>query len=390
MQNDATVSTIEIHSNETLSKDEPDGTEPQLPNDWGEWQWQIRNSIRTIEQLRQSIESVRKSVIFSDKTYEASQTFPLAITPYYFSLIKTFDYTDPVFSMAVPNEKELNNPSYLSNDPLAEEHDTVIDNLVHRYEDRALLLATSQCAMFCRHCTRKRVAGTKDFTLSETQLNNIITYLQDHPQIKDIIISGGDPLTMATDKLERILKKLRTVSTIEIIRIGTRTPVTLPMRITDELVQMISKYHPVWINTHFNHPNEITPESTKACEKLVNSGIPVNNQCVLLKGINDNVKIMAELFTGLLKMRVRPYYMFQCDLVNGVEHFRTPISKGLEIVQNLRGRISGLGIPAFIVDSPEGKGKIPLLPNAIIETTETQTILKNYQNEQVCYPEPVG
>lgn len=396
VNNVESISSVEIKQEENISKDDPGGTKPQLIKDWGgqenqweDWHWQLRNSIRTIDDLKKYMSDKGvNNTTFSDKTIQASNLFPLAITPYYLSVIKKFDYSDPVFSMAVPNEKELDNPSYLSNDPLSEEHDTIVDNLVHRYGDRALLLATSTCAMFCRHCTRKRVAGTKDFNLSTDQLDNIITYLNNHPEVKDVIVSGGDPLTMSTDKLENILSKLRSVPSVEIIRIGTRTPVTMPMRITDELVSMISKYHPVWVNTHFNHPNEITEESRKACEKLVNSGIPVNNQCVLLKGINDDVNIMAELFKGLLKMRVRPYYMFQCDLVKGVEHFRTPISKGLDIVENLRGRISGLGIPYFIVDSPEGKGKIPVVPNYILRQDEEKTVFRNYKNEEVIYPEP--
>ena len=238
------------------------------------------------------------------------------------------------------------------------------------------------------NCTRKRVTDSKDFHLTEKELDNIIDYLKNHPEIKDIIVSGGDPLTMPTNKLENILAKLRTVDSIEIIRIGTRTPVTMPMRITDELVEMISKYHPVWLNTHFNHPNEITEESKKAVLKLVNKGIPVNNQNVLLKGINDDSKILSELYKGLLKIRCRPYYMFICDLVKGIEHFRTSIDKGIEIMENLRGRLSGLGIPHFIVDSPEGKGKIPILPNYIVKKEDGQTILRNYKNEVVKYPDP--
>lgn len=354
--------------------------------EWNDWRWQLSHSIKDINTLQNVLYG--KITTISDKTIEAAEQFPLAITPYYFSLIKEYSYSDPVFSQCVPNEKELDNPSFLSNDPLSEEHDTVVDNLVHRYNDRALLISTSSCAMYCRHCTRKRVAGTTDFSISDCQLSNIVEYLNNHPEIKDVIVSGGDPLTMSTPKLEKILSSLRTVNTLDIIRIGTRTPVTLPMRITDDLVNMISEYHPIWLNTHFNHPNEITEESQEACAKLINKGIPVGNQCVLLKGVNDDSETMVELCRKLLKMRVRPYYMYQCDLVQGVEHFRTPISKGIEIMDHLRGRVSGMGIPSFIIDAPEGKGKIPVLPNYILMQDKGQTILRNFENEIVCYPEP--
>jgi lysine 2,3-aminomutase len=286
----------------------------------------------------------------------------MAITPYYFSLIKKFDYSDPVFSMCVPNIKELHNPSFLKNDPLNEEEDTVVDGLVHRYQDRALIISTSQCAMYCRFCTRKRIAGSSTYYLSDCQLNKIIDYLKSHPEIKDVIISGGDAFTMSNSKLENIISKVRSVESVDIIRIGTRTPVVMPQRITNELVDMLNKYHPLFVNTHFNHPNEITEESKNACLKMINKGIPVNNQSVLLKGINDEPETMIELCRNLLKIRVRPYYLFICDLVKGVEHFRTSINTGVKIMDRLRGRVSGLGIPQLILDSPEGKGKIPILP----------------------------
>lgn len=394
MRSSAAVDVIDSSTNYCEPDlDDPGGSKPRFTMDWGvkedqweNWHWQLKNSIRTVEELK----SLLPELDISDKTIEASKCFPMAITPYYLSLIKKFDYSDPIFSQSVPNEQELNNPCFLSDDPLAEEHDTVINNLVHRYNDRALVISTSKCAMYCRHCTRKRVAGTKYYNLSNKQLDNIIIYLNNHPEIKDVIISGGDAFTMSTSKLENILKKLRSVETLDIIRIGTRTPVTLPMRITDDLVNMIAKYHPIWVNTHFNHPNEITKSSKKACEMMANKGIPVNNQCVLLKGINDSSNTMIDLCRGLLKIRVKPYYIFQCDLVKGVEHFRTPISKGIEIMENLRGRISGLGIPSFIIDAPEGKGKIPILPNYILMRENDQTLLKNYKGEIVCYPEPTN
>ena len=373
--------------------DEPGGTMPQIKfwggiqaKYWNDWKWQLKNSIRSIDALELLLSE--KGIKISEEMKEAAKVFPLAITPYYLSLIKDFSNNDPIYKMSIPSSEELVNPSYLSDDPLGEEHDSVVPNLIHRYDDRALLVSTNKCFSNCRFCTRKRVTDSKDFHLTDEELDNIIDYLKIHPEIKDIIVSGGDPFTMPTNKLENILKKLRSVESIEIIRIGTRTPVTMPMRITDELVDMISKYHPVWVNTHFNHPNEITEESKAAVLKLVKSGIPVNNQNVLLKGVNDDSKTLIKLYRGLLKILCRPYYMFQCDLVNGIEHFRTTIDKGIEIMEGLRGRMSGLGIPHYIVDSPEGKGKIPVLPNYIVGKEGDQTILRNYRNEIVVYPNP--
>lgn len=379
-------------------KETPDdypGSKPQLEKSWGvngcwdDWHWQIKNSIRSTSELKKYLSEKEISIenIIQD-TKETEKIFPFSITPYYLSLIKNFDNSDPIFKMAIPNSQELVNPSFLSNDPLNEESDTAVEGLVHRYKDRALILSTSQCAMYCRYCTRKRVAGTKDYHLTDLQLDNIVNYLKTNPEIKDVIISGGDPLTLSTRKLEKILSKVRSVPSVDIIRIGTKTPVTLPMRITSELISMINRYHPVFVNTHFNHPNEITAQSKNACLKMISRGIPVNNQSVLLKGVNDDPQIMAELCRNLLKIRLRPYYLFQCDLVKGVEHFRTTIDKGIEIMSYLRGNVSGLGIPNYIVDAPEGKGKIPLLPNYLIKKEENGFFLSNYKGECVFYPNP--
>jgi lysine 2,3-aminomutase len=320
---------------------------------------------------------------------KAAEKYPMAITPYYASLIKATDHSDPVFQMSVPQGQELYAPDFLHADPLEEEEDMVVPGLVHRYRDRALLMATTMCSMYCRHCTRKRVAGYEESSISVHQLNEITNYLHAHPEVKDVIISGGDPMTLPTSLLERILMAVRSVPSVDIIRIGTRVPVVLPQRITNELTQMLAKYHPVWVNTHFNHPNEITPEAQAACARLANAGIPLGNQSVLLRGINDTPHIMEELCRGLVRMRVRPYYLFQCDLVRGVEHFRTPISRGIEIMEYLRGRLSGLAIPSFVVDTPHGGGKIPLLPNYVLSTSPTNTVLRNYEGMIVNYPEPV-
>ena len=351
---------------------------------WNDWRWQMRNRIRSAMDLRQFFRDFEPS----GGLIRAAEKFPLAITPYYASLIRSLDETDPVFQMAVPQAQELIDPPFLKDDPLEEDHDMPVPGLVHRYPDRALLIATTTCAMYCRHCTRKRVAGVRETNLAPQRLNRIVSYLNRHPEIHDVIVSGGDPFTLTTEALERVLMALRSVPSVEVIRIGTRTPVTMPMRITDDLVAMLRKYQPIWVNTHFNHPNEITLDSTQACARLADAGIPLGNQSVLLRGINDDPETMERLCRALIRQRVRPYYLFQCDLVRGVEHFRTPISRGIEIMEYLRGRVSGLAIPTFVVDSPHGGGKLPVLPNYIVSTSPTHTVLRNFEGMLVSYPEP--
>jgi len=314
--------------------------------------------------------------------------YPMAITPYYASLIRRPDPSDPVFRMSVPQLQELVDPPFLSPDPLEECRDMPVPGMVHRYPDRVLVIATTTCSMYCRHCTRKRVAGTRESTISRRRLDQVVAYLSQHPEVTDVIVSGGDPLTMATDQIEMVLAGLRQVPTVQIIRIGTRTPVVLPQRITDELCQVLRRYHPIWVNTHFNHPNELTPESAAACAKLADAGIPLGNQSVLLRGVNDQPQIMEQLCRGLVRMRVRPYYMYQCDLVRGVEHFRTPLSRGMEIMEYLRGRLSGLAIPTFVVDAPHGGGKIPVLPTYVVTQSPSYTVLRNYEGMLIAYPEP--
>jgi len=362
---------------------------PPLPHEaptakWDDWGWQLRNRIRTIPELKQRFPALETS----DGMAEAVGRFPLAITPYYASLIRRLDASDPVFSMCVPDGRETSDPPFLADDPLSEEAHMPVPGLVHRYGDRALLLATTTCAAYCRHCTRKRVAGQTEQCISAIRLTQATEYLSVHPEIHDVIISGGDPFTMKTSALERVIRAVREVPSIEIIRIGTRTPVVLPMRITNELVDMLRRYHPIFVNVHFNHPSELTPDSEAALERLADAGIPVGNQAVLLRGVNDSAPLLAELFRKLVRVRTRPYYLFQCDLVRGVEHFRTPLSKGIEIMEYLRGRLSGLAIPSFVVDTPHGGGKIPILPNYIVSTSPTHTVLRNYSGDLVSYPEP--
>ncbi len=344
----------------------------------------MRNRIRTVAQLREWMPTLK----VSPGLLSAAEKFPLAITPHYASLIRQMDSSDPIYLMCVPQMQELCDPKFLCDDPLEEDEDMPVPGLVHRYGDRALLISTTTCSTYCRHCTRKRVAGMHESSISPRRLQQVVTYLLAHPEIHDVIVSGGDPLTMATENLERVLSSLRSVPSIDIIRIGTRVPVVMPQRVTDELVGMLRKFHPLYINTHFNHPNELTADSVAACAKLVDAGIPMGNQSVLLRGVNDHPKIIETLCRNLIRSRVRPYYLFQCDLVRGVEHFRTPLSRGIEIMEYLRGRLSGLAIPTFVVDAPHGGGKIPLLPNYIVSSSPTHTVLRNFEGMIVSYPEP--
>ena len=365
--------------------------EPNIPSQvgvplelWNDWRWQMRNRLRDPHKLAASLRWFQ----VPDGLLAAIARFPMAITPYYASLIQRLDPTDPIFAQAVPQVAELDRPACLRDDPLEEDEDMPVPRLVHRYPDRALLIATSTCAMYCRHCTRKRVAGHRESSMSEGHLRRAVRYLWQHPEIHDVIISGGDPFTMSTEALDRILSAVRSVESVDVIRIGTRTPVTLPMRITDELVAMLRKHRPVWVNTHFNHPRELTPQAIAACAKLVDAGIPLGNQSVLLRGVNDDPQLIESLCRALIRNRVRPYYLFQCDLVHGVEHFRTPLSRGIEILEYLRGRLSGLAIPTFVVDAPHGGGKIPVLPTYIVSASPTHTVLRNYEGILVSYPEP--
>jgi len=370
---------------------EPPGTCAAIPitqfkgsRRWNDWRWQMRHRIRSVDALLACFPHLRESDVIG----RVAATFPMAITPYYASLIRRASPEDPVYQMCVPQSAELCNPVFLMEDPLEEDSDMPVPGLVHRYPDRALVIATTMCSTYCRHCTRKRMAGMTEQTISPSNLRLIVRYLQDHPEIKDVIVSGGDPFTLPTSVIERFLAAIRSVPSVEIVRIGTRTPVVLPQRITDELTSMLRRYHPLWVNTHFNHPNEITPEAAEACGRLADAGIPLGNQSVLLRGVNDSPQIIEQLCRGLVRMRVRPYYLFQCDLVRGVEHFRTPLSRGIEIMEYLRGRVSGLAIPTFVVDAPHGGGKIPVLPNYVVSSSPTHTVLRNFEGMLVAYPEP--
>ena len=359
--------------------------QPKDRTHWNDWKWQMANRICNLDQLLCYFPKLKNQAVLA----RVIRRYPLAITPYYASLIHRFDTSDPIFAMCVPQADELYEFACLYEDPLEENADMPVPGLVHRYPDRALLIVTTTCASYCRHCTRKRVAGTRQHSISARRFQQAAAYLSTHPEISDVIVSGGDPLTMSTDALEAVLRGLRKIRSIHTIRIGTRTPVVLPQRITDELTSMLRKYHPLWINMQFNHPNELTEEAAQACARLADAGIPLGNQSVMLRGINDNPQVIEKLCRGLIQMRVRPYYLFQCDLVQGVEHFRTPLSRGIEIMEYLRGRVSGLAIPTFVVDAPHGGGKIPLLPSYVVSTSPTHTVLRNYEGLMVSYPEPI-
>jgi len=352
---------------------------------WNDWHWQISNRMTTVEQL--------KGAIPLTEAEEAGiavclETMRMAVTPYYASIMDPKDPQCPILKQAIPTSQELHVGEYDLLDPLHEDTDSPVPGLTHRYPDRVLLLVTDQCSMYCRHCTRRRMAGQTDQPLPLDRFEKALEYIRSTPQIRDVVISGGDPFTLSDDRLEHIISSLRSIPHVEIIRIGTRTPVVLPMRITDSLVQMLRKYHPIWINTHFNHPKELTPESEAALARLADGGIPLGNQSVLLRGINDCPNIMKKLIHGLVKNRVRPYYLYQCDLSNGIEHFRTSVSKGIEIIENLRGHTSGYAVPTYVIDAPGGGGKIPISPQYLISMGPNKVILRNYEGVMTVYDEP--
>ncbi|MBR4198831.1 MAG: lysine 2,3-aminomutase [Bacteroidales bacterium] len=352
---------------------------------WNDWKWQVKNRIETLEQLNQYIkltaeeqEGVRKSL----------ETLRMAITPYYLSLIDPNDPNDPVRRQAIPTAAETHiSPADLT-DPLHEDEDSPVPGLTHRYPDRVLFLITDMCSMYCRHCTRRRFAGQNDCESPSERIQKCIDYIAKTPTVRDVLLSGGDALMVSDKMLESIIQRLRAIPHVEIIRLGSRTPVVCPQRITDDLVNMLKKYHPIWLNTHFNHPNEMTPEASAALAKLADAGIPLGNQSVLLRGVNDCVHIMKRLVHLLVKNRVRPYYIYQCDLSMGLEHFRTPVSKGIEIIENLRGHTSGYAVPTFVVDAPGGGGKTPVMPNYVISQSPNKVILRNFEGVITTYTEP--
>ncbi|MDD3334926.1 MAG: lysine 2,3-aminomutase [Eubacteriales bacterium] len=352
---------------------------------WNDWKWQFAHRIQTADALSQVIPLTEAE---KEDINRCLSHFRMAISPYYASLIHPEDPQDPIRMQSVPMIEETFDCSNDLEDPLGEESDSPVPHLVHRYPDRVLLLVTLQCAMYCRHCTRRRAVGEEDRVISEKAFQNALSYIRDHPAIRDVLISGGDPLTMSTIKLEHIISSLRAIPHVEIIRIGTRVPVVLPMRIDDELLTMLKRYQPIWINTHFNHPREITPDSQRACEAIVDAGIPLGNQSVLLKGVNDNVDTMKTLLLKLVKMRVRPYYLYQCDLSRGISHFRTTVDQGIDIMHSLQGNISGYALPRYVIDAPGGGGKIPIVYPYVISKDDKEVVMENYLGKRYRYPQP--
>ncbi len=352
---------------------------------WNDWKWQVKNRIETLEQLKKYISLTQEE---EEGVKKSLATLRMAITPYYLSLIDPDNPDCPIRKQAIPTGSETHQSAADLLDPLHEDEDSPVPGLTHRYPDRVLLLITDMCSMYCRHCTRRRFAGQKDDESPANNIDRAIDYIARTPQVRDVLLSGGDALMVSDAKLESIIKKLRAIPHVEIIRIGSRTPVVCPQRITDKLVDMLKQYHPIWLNTHFNHPNEVTPEAIAACERMANAGIPLGNQSVLLRGVNDCVNIMKRLVHLLVKMRVRPYYIYQCDLSMGLEHFRTPVSKGIEIIEGLRGHTSGYAVPTFVVDAPGGGGKTPVMPNYVISQSPGKVILRNFEGVITTYTEP--
>ena len=367
--------------NENAKRMFPEVTDEQ----WNNWHWQVQNRIETLEQLKKYIKLTTEE---ENGVKESLKTLRMAITPYYLSLIDQSNPNCPVRKQAIPTHAETHHSAADLLDPLHEDGDSPAPGLTHRYPDRVLLLVTDMCSMYCRHCTRRRFAGQTDSSSSQDDISKAIDYIARTPQVRDVLLSGGDALMISDSRLESIISRLREIPHVEIIRIGTRTPVVCPQRITDDLVNMLKKYHPIWLNTHFNHPQEVTEESIAACERMANAGIPLGNQSVLLRGVNDCVPTMKKLVQQLVKMRVRPYYIYQCDLSMGLEHFRTPVSKGIEIIENLRGHTSGYAVPTFVVDAPGGGGKTPVMPNYVISQGPHKVILRNFEGVITTYSEP--
>jgi lysine 2,3-aminomutase len=355
---------------------------------WRDWKWQARHCIRDIETFEELLE-IRLTEAERKAFRATTSRFPMSITPYYLSLIDTSDLAnDPIFRQAFPCSHELDVSACDMADPLHEDEDSPAPCITHRYPDRVLLLVSNTCAMYCRHCTRKRRVGDRDSIPDKATIAQGIDYIRRTPRVRDVLLSGGDPFLLSDDYLDWILTELRSIDHVEVIRIGTRTPVVLPYRITDSLVNVLKKHHPLWINTHFNHPKELTNSSRTALRKLADAGIPLGNQSVLLAGVNDCPRIMRVLVQKLVANRVRPYYLYQCDLSEGLGHFRTPVGKGIEILESLIGHTSGFCVPTYVIDAPGGGGKIPVMPNYLISWSTNKVVLRNYEGVITTYREP--
>lgn len=374
---DATPITDQVYTRAPYWQDVPD-------EKWMDWRWQMSNRLNDVEVL----DAVIRLTDSEKKALATSGLFRVDITPYFASLIDPDDPHDPVRKQVIPTAREMVPFQSMMEDSLAEDKHSPVPGLVHRYPDRVLMLITTQCASYCRYCTRSRIVGDPTQTFSRKEFDAQIEYIENTPQIRDVLLSGGDPMVLAPKLLDMILGRLRAIPHLEIIRIGSRVPVFLPMRVNEEFCEMVSRYHPFWLNIHVNHPNEITPELAAACDRLTRAGVPLGNQSVLLAGVNDSVHIQRKLVHELVKIRVRPYYLYQCDLVAGSGHFRTSVSRGLEIMEGLRGHTSGYAVPTYVVDAPGGGGKIPLAPNYLLAQSPDKVVLRNFEGFITTYQEP--
>jgi len=351
---------------------------------WNDWRWQLSNRLNSVEELEQVIHLTESE----KKALSTQGLFRVDISPYFASLMDPDDLRDPIRKQVIPTADEMVPFTSMMEDSLAEDKHSPVPGLVHRYPDRVLMLVTTQCASYCRYCTRSRIVGDPSAQFSRTDYDAQIDYIARTPQVRDVLLSGGDPLVLAPKLLESLIARLRAIPHIEIVRIGSRVPVFLPMRVDQDFCDMLAKYHPVWMNIHVNHSNEITLELAQACDRLARAGVPLGNQSVLLAGVNDSVHIQRELVHKLVMMRVRPYYLYQCDLVEGAGHFRTSTARGLEIIEGLRGHTSGYAVPHYIIDAPGGGGKIPVMPNYVLSQAPGKIVLRNYEGFITTYTEP--
>ncbi len=378
--NPNTVFTVSMRSMDFLAKNFPGSG----INDWNNWQWQVRNSFTSLDHLNKFLGL--STLESNSKAY--GKNLPVRITPYYASLLDPDDESQPLRRTVVPVALEMNTSPGEVEDPLREIHDSPVPLIVHRYPDRVLFLVTNFCSAFCRYCTRTHMVSKQDKVhSSQAEWDKAIEYIREHTEVRDVLISGGDPLTLSDNRIEYLLSRLHQIPHVEMIRIGTKVPVVMPQRITRDLVRMLRKYHPLFLSIHFTHPDEITPEVVDACNRLADAGIPLGSQTVLLKGINDDAAVFKKLTHELLKIRVKPYYLYQCDPIPGSAHFRTPLESGLEIIRQLRGFTSGYAIPHFVIDAPGGGGKIPLLPDYVIGRENNDLLIKNYEGKTYRFPD---
>jgi lysine 2,3-aminomutase len=379
---EADWSVIGKRTREFRARFAPDATD----GEWNDWKWQLQHRIRNLAGLESAFHLTpdeRATVL------ELGDRLPVGITPYYASLMDRHDPSCGLRRTMIPVSDEFRIDRGEAEDPLAEDADMPVEGLVHRYPDRVLFLVTSFCATYCRYCTRARLVGkTGEYHFNTKQFERALAYIESKPAIRDVLISGGDPLTMSDDRIEWLLGRLRAIPHVEFVRLGTKVPAVLPQRITRSFAAMLRKFHPLWMSVHFMHPDEITPEATEACGRLADAGIPLGSQTVLTKGVNDDPETMKRLMHGLLKMRVRPYYIYQCDPIPGSKHFRTSVETGLEIIEKLRGHTTGYAVPNFVIDAPGGGGKIPLSPTYLVGRDGDDVLLRNYEGEIFRYPDP--